>query len=218
MTRLLKRMDLGKSVGAFVAVFSIFVAATIAQAGPLGIGGTLFPVPGEPDPTGGASVCGPVTFPYATATFSGTLTSNVLSGDPSNPFGPAGLTFTYLLHNNAASVNVNARLTVTDWTGFLTDASFQAPTVGVRPTYVDRLTPDVVGFSFLSAPIGFGPITPGANSALLVIQTNATTCVPTIANVIDGAVATVNTYGPAPEPCTIALLGLGGLALIRRRR
>ena len=202
-----------------VAIACVLSSAMVANAAPLGVGQTLYPAPGEPDPTGGQVVCPSITFPYATATFSGTLTSAVLAGDPSNPYaGTGGLTFVYMLHNNASSINVNARFTVRDWTGFSTDASFQIPASGVQPTNIDRITADVVGFSYLNPPIGFGPIAPGANSALMVVQTNATTCVPAIANVIDGAVATVNTYGPAPEPSTLALLGLAGLALARRRR
>lgn len=216
----------GHVVGRITVAVCVLVFAGIAQASPLGVGATVFPVSGEMDPTGGVAVaaCPSIRLPYATSTFSGFLTSTVVSGDPSNPLG--GLTFTYWLENNAASVNVNARLTVNDWTGFLTDASYQSlilggppANTGVRPTYVDRLTPDIIGFSFLGAPIGFGAIAPGGFSALLVIQTNAPTCVPTIASVIDGTVASVNTYGPAPEPTTLSLLLLSGsLALIRRRR
>jgi len=215
----------GQVVGRVAFAVCVLISAGLAQAAPLGIGATLFPVSGELDPTGGVpvSACPAVRLPFNSSTFSGFLTSSVLTGDPSNPLG--GLTFTYWLENNPTSINVNARLTVNDWTGFLTDASYQSllpggppANAGVRPAYTDRLTADVVGFSFLGAPIGFGPISPGAYSALLVVQTNAPTCVGTIASVIDGTVATVNTYGPAPEPSTLALLGLAGITLIRRRR
>ena len=207
-----------RSVAALLALFSVLVAATFAQAAPLAVGATLFPVPAEPDPTGGAVACGgPLVSPYVSGTFSGTLTTIVYVGDPSNPYGPGALTFTWKLHNDASSVNVNARLTVSDWTGFLSDASFQ-PGPDVNPTYVDRLTADVIGFSFLGAPIGAGPIGPGQDSDWLVVQTDATTCVPGVASVIDGTVAMADTLAPAPEPSTIALLGLGALALVRRRR
>ena len=198
-------------------VACVLLSAVAVQASPLAIGQTQFPAIGEPDPTGGVAACPTISFPYATATFSGTLTTSVLIGDPSNPF-PGGLTFTYILHNDATSSNTNARLTTRDWTGFATDASYQIPLSGIAPAYYDRITADVVGFSFAAPPLGAGSIGPGASSDLLVVQTNATQCVPAIANVIDGAVATVNTWGPAPEPASLAFLALGGLALIRRRR
>jgi hypothetical protein len=208
---------IGSRFGRLAAVACVILAATISLAAPLGTGQTLYPAPGEPDPTGGVAACGsPVTYAFATGTFSGTLTTTVIAGDPSNPYG--GLTFTYVLHNDATSTNVNARLTTRDWTGFSTDASYQTPATGVIPTYIDRLTVDVIGFSFQGPPIGAGPIPPGANSAVLVVQSNAHTCVDAIANVIDGSTANVQTLGPAPEPSALVLLAMGGFALIRRRR
>ena len=201
-----------------VAAFVLCVAcAPFAQAAPLIVGGSIFPTPAEPDPVGGQTVCGPLVAPYSTATFSGTLTSAVIFGDTTNPYG--GLTFTYVVSNDASSSNVNARLSVNGYDGFLTDASYQVPASGVVPTYVDRQLPgDVVGFSFLGMPVGFGAIEPGQSSSLLVIQTNATTCSNSFASVIDGAIATIPTYAPAPEPTALALLSLGSLVMIRRRR
>ena len=82
-------------------------AAPAAHATPLAPGDTILAV-GEPDPTGGA-VVDFVSVIFSTPTFSGTLTSTVLSGDSSNP---DGLTFTYLLENDPTSQNSLGRLTV----------------------------------------------------------------------------------------------------------
>lgn len=173
----------------------------------------------ELDPVGGFVVqtTGPV--PFFSATFSGTLTSSVISGDTSNPFG--GLTFTYLLQSDPGSPNAIGRLTVNDFAGFLTDMSFQTPPAGLQPTLNDRSNGvgDVIGFSFIGAPIGPGVLRPGASSALLVVQTDAPAWRQTNASVIDGSVASVPSLAPIPEPASLALLLLGaGTLLIKRRR
>ena len=199
-----------------VALIGALCSANVATAAPLVTGQTIYPAPGEPDPVGGQVACGPLVAHFTTATFSGVLTSTVIAGDASNPYG--GLTFTYTVSNDASSVNVEARLSVNGYSTSLTDASFQTPPSGVQPTYVDRPTADVVGFSFLGMPVGFGAIQPGQQSSLLVIQTNSPVCTNSFASVIDGAVATIPTYAPTPEPSALALLGLGAFALIRRRR
>ena len=195
----------------------VLASATLAQAAPLNPGGQLFPAPGEPDPVGATLVISSGALGFATANYTGTLTSNVYNNDASNPFGPGALTFTYLLANNANSTDALHRLTVLGYTGFLTDASWQTPAAGVAPTLIDRqATGDVVGFSFE----GFGPgvLNPGQNSALLVVQTNATAYTTTLANVQDGLNTQVATYSPAPEPASFALLTLGLLAVARRRK
>jgi hypothetical protein len=157
---------------------------------------------------------GPV--PFVAPTFSGTLTTTVITGDTSNPLG--GLTFTYLLTNNQGSVNAIGRLTVTDFSSWLTDASFQTGP-GLAPAYVDRAgTGDVIGFSFQGPPLGASQLLGGMTTTLLVVQTNAPAFVPAIASVIDGSVAQAATFSPVPEPATMSLLALGGLLLARRRR
>ncbi|HUN81093.1 MAG TPA: hypothetical protein VMV81_06230 [Phycisphaerae bacterium] len=196
----------------------VLAVAVTAQAAPLNTGQTLFPAPPEPDPTGGVVVVGGVALPFASVNFTGTLTSTVIAGDPTNPFGPAALTFVYRLTNDQTSINSIERLTVNGWTGWLSDASYQIPAAGIIPALADRLSADTIGFSFISPPLGGGIVLPGQASALLVIQSNATAWTSTLASVQDGTNAQVPTYSPAPEPAAAALAVIGLLSLARRRR
>jgi hypothetical protein len=172
----------------------------------------------EPDPAGGTvlATTGPV--PYTASNFSGTLTSTVIAGDATNPYG--GLTFVYQVTNSSASINSIGRATFLDFTGWLTDVSFQTPLAGLAPALADRgAAGDFVGFTFVPAPLGPGVLMPGMSTAQLVVQTNAPAWKNSIANVIDGSVAgNILALAPAvPEPATVSLLALAGLALLRRR-
>lgn len=198
----------------------------VAHAVPLAVGANQLAV-GEPDPTGGVVVAGGVPQPFATATYSGFLTTFVIAGDPSNPLG--GMTFEYLLTNDAASADSLHRLTVNGYNGFATDVSFQTPVPAgaIAPTTNDRTSgPDVVGFQFVQPnvafPAAFGLLAPGATSALMVVQTASNDYKPTTANVIDGTIFSVSSFAPhntIPEPSTLVLAGLGvaGVALAARR-
>jgi hypothetical protein len=146
----------------------------------------------------------------------------VLAGDPTNPLG--GLTFTYLLQDNATSASELGRLTVSSFAGFVTDADFVPGTGVVPPTLIDRsVDSSTVGFSFVQPPAGPGAILPGQNSDLLVVYTNAPVFAATLANVIDNSVTQVASFAPQiaiPEPGTFLLAGLAavGLAWFVRRR
>ncbi len=195
----------------------IFAAITFcgrwAGAAPLPVGGNLYPAPAVPG-IGGATLVASITDPVAAATFTGTLTSSVYVNDPANP---GGLTFTYLLSNNGP--NANERLTVSKFTGFLTDAGYVTG-AGVVPTLIDRTTADVVGFDFDPTPLGLGVIGTGQSGDLLIVRTNATSSQPSTASVIDGSVATVPTFAPlsVPEPAALGMLACGAIGLLARRR
>ena len=209
----------GVSLGAIALLATL---ANTSSAIPLAAGSSVFSM-GEADPTGGVSVIS-LTQPFVAATFSGKLTSEVLSGDPDNPWVLlGGLTFTYLIENDASSPHAIGRLTIDDFSGFLTDVNFQTPVgAGVAPAFFDRSSGagDVVGFTFFGAPVGAGQIAAGSSSAKLVIQTSSTVWRPTTASIIDGSVATAASFAPIPEPSTLVLGGLGlvGLAAFALRR
>lgn len=202
---------LGKTA---LMVSLVWVASV--QASLLLPGTTAYPAPSEPDPVGGSAVSGPLTLPFASSTFTGTLTTTVISGDTSNPWG--GLTFVYDLANDVTSIDAIHRLTVNGFSGLSTDTSYQAVPGAQDPALVDRsLNGDVVGFGFLAPPLGSGHLLPEAFSARLVVQTDAPAYRESVASVINGAVTSVGTYSPIPEPITMTLMLAGaGLALLRR--
>jgi PEP-CTERM motif-containing protein len=192
-----------------------------ANAAPLPSPGLLFPMPLEAAPSG--VVLSTTTMPFVAATYSGTLTSTVLSGDATSPF-PGGLTFTYVLSNLTGTSSIN-RLSINGFGTFSLDASSTtpAPAGTVPPAFVDREpTGTAIGFSFVSAPIGAGSLGTGQTSTTMVVQTDATSFSPSAAFVLDGFPAPVTALAPIPEPGTLALAGAGlalaGIAISRHRR
>jgi len=195
----------------------------------------LIPGPGEDPPdifalTSGLTLLADENSGTVTST-GGALTFSVESAvykDQSNTFGAGDLDFVYQVTNSVTSPDSIARVTAINFTGFDTDVGYTtngASLTGgifanglVAPATVDRVSPDVVGFSFSTPPNI--PISPGLESNVLVIETNATSFTTGAFNVIDGGVATVNSYEPSvPEPTTGALtIGLLSLGCLRRCR
>ena len=199
-------------------VAGLLAFAGVASGAPVAPG-MVIPTPGEPEPILGATLID-VTHPFVSvpAGFTGTLRTRVIAGDTTNILG--GLTFVYEITNNAGSTHNINRLTVPGFGAFLTDGSYSTLGPGTIPFLVDRSTEggpfgNVFGYTFLGSPIPAGGI-----SRMLVVQTNSPVFNPTIASVINGSTANVESWAPIaiPAPGALALLASGVLVAGRRRR
>lgn len=156
-----------------------------------------------------------------------------------------GLNFYYQFSNNLGSIDDIARMTATNFTGFITDVGTLDPLVfaattgvlsGVDPfSYAGTVLPlsvdrsggpggdRTIGFTFLPG------VKPGQTSQVLYISTNATTFSgqKLALHFIDGGNAAMDGYSPVPggpsipEPAFYQMAGLcgfGGLGLLRLRR
>lgn len=198
-----------------------------AGASPIGPGGSIF-THTEPDPIGGTTLFSTNVSWASLYSFSGTLTSTVLAGDASNPFGLSALTFTYELTVDSTSTHSVSALTVGNFLNFQTDVSAQLPTNGIMPFYVTRSqeSPGVgenIQFHFSPLPLMSAPeIAPGEYSTVLVVQTDATVWDFSIASVLNSsAAANILTLAPVtavPEPSAAALGLLGLISAFHLRR
>ena len=218
---------------ASLALLAVVTTGVAVQAAPIGPGQTVQSLPPVAQPAGGSisASTAPLVFTssiYAPSAsgFAGTMQSQVILNDPSNPFGPGTLTFTYLISNSALSYDEIERFTVGSYAGILTDVDQGVAAGTFNVTDFTRSTNgNVMGVDFKPVPDGFGALPAGQTARLVVIQTNATAFVTVNANIINSDLSSVAVYAPAPgsgavpEPTT-ALLALPGIALLvgRRRR
>ena len=133
------------------------------------------------------------------------------------------LAFGFYYHNDPTSKDAVERLTVTDFGGFNLavangDNTFVAP--GTPHAYFATRSNNgsILGFNWVNG-LGDGPINPGTEGRFVWILTDAKQYTDGQLSAIDGGVGTTDTYAPAvPEPATMAVLGVGAIAMIRRRR
>lgn len=207
---------------AFVTVAALVASA--ASATPLLPGGSVSPIPVYATPFTSWTPVSSVNvsvFNSPSGNFSGELRSQVFTNSPDNPYGAGFLTFAYILQNYAGSNNALGRFTVNGFAGYLIDSGTDPLTA--NPSYVDafestrQFNGDSVGWTFSD----LGPYTrlqPGTSSRLFILHTNATLFDLNAASVIDGDIASATAWAPVPTPGAGALLGLGTLAALRRRR
>ncbi len=151
--------------------------------------------------------------------FTGFATSYVVQYD-----GAGDLAFGFFVQNDASSHDAIERVTVTDFAGFSTvvangDNTFVAPTVPHAYFATRSGNGSILGFNWVVG-LGDGDITQGNEGRFVWIETDAKAYKDGQLSAIDGGVGTTDTYAPAavPEPATMAVLGVGAVAMIRRRR
>lgn len=186
------------------------------------------PVP----PSGfGTSVAGPFLADTGMQAFTATnsLGQTTITGDyramvyadPSNNFCAGCLDFFVLVTSSTTSIDDIERITLASFGAFQTDVGYStgAGSVpgGILPSTVDRSSNGgVIGFNFVT-PAG---LTPGAQSQVLEIETNATLFVTGTLQIIDSSVASVPAFAPSavvPEASSISLtlMGVALLGLVR---
>jgi len=155
-------------------------------------------------------------------TFTGTARMAVYDG----PEAGVNLDFYYQFTNSPHSRDAIARLTTSDFAGFLADAFQTATPISAffKPGQKPADTADrsangtVIGFNFYP---GGNPLNPGETSYTFIVRTDAQFYTDGTMGIIDGSGTTTLSFAPViPEPETYALMlaGLGLLGFAKRRK
>lgn len=153
---------------------------------------------------------------FANPSINGSITSAVYLN------GQGTLDFYVQVSVGALSDPIN-RVTLYDFSGFTTDVGHRLDAYGpfaiagtIDPNEANRnASGSVVGFDF---DLGDAGLNQGTTSYTLVVRTNATAYDWGNVAVINGVSDNVRGFQPVPEPATMAVIGIGVLALLRRKR
>jgi hypothetical protein len=193
----------------------VALAPSASGAWALGSGGYTAPLTATA--IAGATAVATMTSPFvgSNGKYTGTLTTTVWKNDTQNSLG--GLTFQYTLANNASSIDALERLTLIDWAGSKAQVDNVSKVNNVTVTavpafYADRsINLDTIGFDWMRWS---GVVMPGFSGSVL-IQSDLKFFTQSVASIIDGGVASAETFAPTavPEPTTL-LAGAGALGML----
>lgn len=132
------------------------------------------------------------------------------------------LVFFYTFTNDATSTDAVERISLSSFAGFDTAVETGLTNGQVLASTASRsMNGNVVSFGYAPGS-AYGSIMPGTSSRYVNVYTNATTYKIGSAQFLSSGVATVPTFVPlssaVPEPASIAAIGIGVAALLRRRR
>jgi hypothetical protein len=197
---------------AAVAALAVVSAGAFAQTA-LGVGSSVS-VPIVAEPT--LNIVDSKTTIFNSATISGTLTSIVAKTAATGD----NLIFAWVVNSDHSSTSNIGRLTVDGWDGWTSAVAQHAPGHAVSPLNpadtANRTTSDVIGWNFFNA--GNQSLLAGEQSYVLWSLSNATDYTSANAFLIDGSIASTDTFAPVPEPGTMLALGAGAAFLAARRR
>lgn len=148
------------------------------------------------------------------------ITGTVISSVYRNSGGL--LDFAFQVHLDQSSNPVH-RVSLYNFGLFSTDVGYSltplAPYPGIGTIMANEANRSVdgtvVGWDYDAGATGLNP---GSTTFAMIVKTNASAYRPGNVGIIDGVTANVNGFAPVPEPASLAVISIGALGVLRRRK